>query len=109
MIVHVQAKRKLEIFDLLKGYASEPWESNYRHIGGKKLLRKAYDSYATSVIADLCPKLVSPSALAECTVGDASGPSDVYPCECGKALCQQGSICNAEEHYCAAEELMKKL
>merc|ERR1740127_41747 len=67
MIVQVQANRKQDIAELLKGYASEPWSLNYRHIPGKKKLASAYDSYATSVLADLCPKLISPSAVTECT------------------------------------------
>jgi hypothetical protein len=104
MIVQVQANRKQEIAELLKGYASEPWSMNYRHIKGKKTLAKTYDSYATSVLADLCPKLVSPTALAECTVLDGSGESKVYPCECGRALCQHGDFCAADDEYCIPPE-----
>jgi hypothetical protein len=105
MIVQVQANRKEDIAELLKGYASEPWSLNYRHIKGKKHLRGTYDSYATSVLADLCPKLVSPSALTECTVTDGSGESKVYPCECGKALCRTGDFCAADDEYCIPPEL----
>jgi len=105
MIVHVQANRKNEIAELLKGYASEPWSANYRHISGKKKLASAYDSYVTSQVADLCPKLVSPSAVTECTSLDGEGLSDVYPCECGKALCKPNDICHAEDHYCVSELL----
>jgi hypothetical protein len=106
MIVQVQANRKQEIAELLKGYASEPWSLNYRHISGKKKLQGAYDSYATSVLADLCPKLISPSAVTECTVLDGSGKSNVYPCECGKGLCKKDEICFADDHFCISEELM---
>jgi len=60
MIVQVQGSRKQEIAELLKGYASVPWDSNYKHINGKKALTKAYDAYATELIADLCPSLESP-------------------------------------------------
>jgi len=105
MIVQVQANRKQEIAELLKGYASEPWSMNYRHIKGKKTLAKTYDSYATSVLADLCRKLISPTALTECTVLDGSGESKVYPCECGKALCQHGDFCAADDEYCIPPEL----
>jgi len=105
MIVQVQANRKQDIAELLKGYASEPWSLNYRHISGKKQLAAAYDSYTTSIIADLCPKLISPSALAECTVLDGSGESEVYPCECGKALCKKGQFCAADDEYCVPPEL----
>jgi hypothetical protein len=105
MIVQVQANRKQDIAELLKGYASEPWSLNYRHISGKKQLAAAYDSYTTSIIADLCPKLISPSALAECTVLDGSGESEVYPCECGKALCKKGEFCSADDEYCVPPEL----
>jgi hypothetical protein len=107
MIVQVQANRKQEIAELLKGYVSEPWTINYRHIKGKKLLAASYDSYATSVLADICPKLVSPSALTECTVADGSGESKVYPCECGKALClTHGDLCFADDHFCIDPKLM---
>jgi hypothetical protein len=107
MIVQVQANRKMEIATLLKSYVSEPWTLNYRHIAGKKKLAGAYDSYATSIIADLCPALISPSALAECTVNDGSGESKVYPCECGKAICKEkGELCFADDHFCINEELM---
>jgi len=105
MIVQVQANRKQDIAELLKSYASEPWAINYRHISGKKKLAKSYDSYATSVLADLCPKLISPSALTECSVTDGSGESEVYPCECGKALCKVGQFCAAEDEYCIPPEL----
>jgi len=105
MIAHVQASRKDDIVELLKGYASEPWSRNYRHIPGKKMLASAYESYVTSQLADLCPKLISPSALTECTDLTGEGKSEVYPCECGKALCKQDEICMGEDHYCIAEEL----
>merc|ERR1719424_849874 len=105
MIVQVQANRKQEIAEMLKGYVSEPWSLNYRHIKGKKTLAKTYGSYATSVLADICPKLVSPSALTECTVLDGSGESKVYPCECGKAVCQHGDFCAADDEYCIPPEL----
>jgi hypothetical protein len=106
MIVQVQANRKQEIAELLKGYVSEPWTINYRHIKGKKLLAASYDSYATSVLADICPKLVSPSALTECTVLDGSGESKVYPCECGKAVCQHGDVCFQDDPFCIDPKLM---
>jgi len=105
MITQVQANRKQEIAELLKGYVSEPWNTNYRHIPGKKKLADAYDSYVTSTLADLCPKLVSPSALTECSVTDGAGESEVYPCECGKALCKQGEFCMADDEYCVPPEL----
>jgi hypothetical protein len=105
MIIQVQANRKQEIAELLKGYVSEPWSMNYRHIKGKKALKTGYDSFATSVLADLCPKLISPSALAECTNIDGASESKVYPCECGKAMCKIGELCNLEEGYCIPPEL----
>jgi len=105
MIVHVQPHRKQEIAEMLKGYASEPWSSSYKHIPGKKALSKAYDSYVTGIVADLCPKVVSPSALTSCTVGDGSGPSDVYPCTCGAATCGAGEVCAANDHFCMPAEL----
>merc|ERR1719183_3429097 len=51
MIIQVQANRKQEIAELLKGYVSEPFIANYRHIPGKKKLADAYDSYVTSTLA----------------------------------------------------------
>jgi hypothetical protein len=107
MIVQVQANRKQEIAELLKQYVSEPWSLNYRHISGKKKLASSYDSYATSVLADLCPKLVSPSALTECSVLDGSAEPSVYPCECGKSICRQGDVCYADDHFCVNPKLMK--
>jgi hypothetical protein len=106
MIVHVQANRKEDIAEMLKGYASEPWSINYRHIPGKKKLASSYDSYATSVLADLCPKLVSPSAITECTDLTGAGKSNAYPCECGQAMCKQDEHCFAEDHYCVSEKLV---
>jgi Mg-chelatase subunit ChlD len=101
MIVHVQANRKKEMAELLKGYASEPWEANYRHIPGKKKLAGAYDSYVTSQLADICGlKLISPSALAECTDLTGKGLSKTYPCECQKALCKEGEMCDGEGGFC---------
>jgi hypothetical protein len=105
MIVQVQANRKQEIAELLKGYVSEPWSMNYRHIPGKKKLKGAYDSYTTSVIADLCPALISPSAVTECTNLDGASESEVYPCECGKALCKPGEFCNGDDGYCVPPKL----
>jgi len=105
MIIQVQANRKQEIAELLKGYVSEPWSGNYRHIAGKKKLKGAYDSYVTSTIADLCPILVSPSALTECTDSTGAAVSKVYPCECGKALCKQGEFCDGEGGFCVPPDV----
>jgi hypothetical protein len=106
MIVQVQANRKQEVAEMLKGYVSEPWSQNYRHIPGKKKLAEAYDSYVTSELADICPKLVSPSAVTECTELDGKNPSKVYPCECGKALCKQDQVCVADDHYCMPPDMV---
>jgi len=106
MIVHVQANKKKEMAELLRTYVSEPDNANYRFIAGKSKLAKAFDSYATSVIADLCPTLVSPSAVTECTLLDGSGPSKAYPCECGAAMCKQGEVCHGEDQYCIDPKLM---
>jgi Mg-chelatase subunit ChlD len=104
MIVHVQAHRKQEMAELLKGYASEPWSANYIHIPGKKALKDAYQSWATDLIADVCPKLVSPSSIiAECSVTDGSGASSAYPCECGSTTCSPGTVCTASDHFCMPE------
>jgi hypothetical protein len=106
MIAQVQANRKQEVAEMLKGYVSEPWSQNYRHIPGKKKLAEAYDSYVTSELADICPKLVSPSAVTECTELDGKNPSKVYPCECGKALCKQDQVCVADDHYCMPPDMV---
>jgi hypothetical protein len=106
MIIHVQANKKKEMAELLRTYVSEPDNANYRFIAGKSKLAKAFDSYATSVIADLCPTLVSPSAVTECTVLDGSGPSKAYPCECGSAMCKQGEVCRGDDQYCIDPKLM---
>jgi hypothetical protein len=105
MIVHVQAHKKKELALLLKSYVSEPATVNYRYIGGKHKLESAYESYVTSVLADLCPKLISPSALQECTVLDGSEASKVYPCTCAASLCKEGQLCFADDQYCVDPEL----
>jgi hypothetical protein len=105
MIVQVQANRKQEIAELLKGYVSEPWEANYRHIAGKKKLKGSMDSYVTSTLADMCPKLISPSALGECSDMTGKAESKVYPCECGKALCKLGEFCDGEGGFCVPPKL----
>jgi Mg-chelatase subunit ChlD len=107
MIVHVKKHRKQEMAELLKGYASEPWDANYFHIPGKHALKESYDAYATEVIADICPKLVSPSAVTACTVSDGSSTSEVYPCECGSALCMSGGMCFASDNYCEPQSQAK--
>merc|ERR1719253_2543715 len=106
MIVHVQANKKKEVAEMLKGWVSEPDNANYRYIAGKSKLAKAYDSYVTSQLADLCPKLVSPSAVTECTVLDGSGPSAAYPCECGMAMCKEGEACHGKDQFCVDPSLM---
>jgi len=106
MIVHVQAVRKQDIAEMLKAYASEPWSSNYRHIAGKKKLKSAYESYATSVVADLCLNVVSPSAVTECAATDGSEASEASLCNCGQALCKAGQVCNVDEDYCAEPEAL---
>jgi len=106
MIVHVQANKKKEVAEMLRGWVSEPDNANYRFIAGKSKLAKAYDSYVTSQLADLCPKLVSPSAVTECTVLDGSGPSAVYPCECGMSMCKTGEACYGSDQFCIDPALM---
>jgi uncharacterized protein YegL len=109
MIVHVQANKKKEMAELLKGWVSEPANANYRYIAGKSKLAKAYDSYVTSQVADLCPELISPSAVTECTATDGSGPSEVYPCECGMStpsICKKGEVCFGDDQFCIDPELM---
>jgi hypothetical protein len=106
MLVHVQQNKKKEMAELLKGWVSEPMNANYRFIAGKHKLASAYESYVTSQLADLCPKLVSPSAVTECTVLDGSEASKVYPCECGAAMCQHGELCFADDQFCIDPELM---
>jgi len=64
LIVQVQAHRKEESARLLKAYASQPWQTNYIHIPGKKALKGAYDQYATQVVTQLCPRAESPSGTA---------------------------------------------
>jgi len=100
MIVHVQQNKKKEMAELLKGMVSEPATANYRFIAGKHKLAAAYDSYVTDQLADLCPKLVSPSAVTECTVLDGSEASKAYPCECGMSTCHNGDLCYANDHFC---------
>jgi uncharacterized protein YegL len=61
VIVQVQAYRQENNVALLKDWVSTPWQTNYIHIPGKKALKGAYESFATTVIAGLCPFAESPS------------------------------------------------
>jgi len=109
LIIHVQANKKKEVAEMLKTWVSEPSSANYRYIAGKSKLAKAMDSYVTSEVADLCPKLISPSAITECTVTDGSGVSEAYPCECGAStpsMCKTGEVCFGDDQFCVDPELM---
>jgi len=68
---HVQRFRKQEMAELLKKYASDPWESNYIHIKGKNVLKKDYDKYAMEVLSELCNELVSPAAVEAAQAAEA--------------------------------------
>jgi uncharacterized protein YegL len=64
VIVQVQPFRQKNNVEQLKEWVSTPWQTNYIHIPGKKALKGAYDSFATKVIAGLCPFAESPSTRA---------------------------------------------
>merc|ERR1740130_230205 len=109
MIIHVQANKKIEVAQMLKTWVSEPHGANYRFIAGKSKLAKSMDWYVTAEISDICPKLISPSAVTECTVTDGSGVSEQYPCECGLTLphmCKTGQVCFGDDQYCSDPELV---
>jgi uncharacterized protein YegL len=60
---HVQRFRKQDMAELLKKYASDPWESNYIHIKGKNVLKAREDHYVTEVLSELCSTVTSPTAM----------------------------------------------
>jgi len=48
--------------EVLKKWASSPWEQNYLRIPGIESLNNNYDSYAQDLVARFCPEAFSPSA-----------------------------------------------
>eukprot|EP00747_Dinoflagellata_sp_TGD_P036150 gnl/TRDRNA2_/TRDRNA2_138301_c1_seq1.p1 gnl/TRDRNA2_/TRDRNA2_138301_c1~~gnl/TRDRNA2_/TRDRNA2_138301_c1_seq1.p1 ORF type:complete len:680 (+),score=171.14 gnl/TRDRNA2_/TRDRNA2_138301_c1_seq1:2-2041(+) len=63
-IVQVKSYPSQETIDLMKSYASKPWQTNYVKIPGKSALKAAYSDYAGKVLVELCPRSESPSAVA---------------------------------------------
>jgi uncharacterized protein YegL len=63
VVVQVQEFRKEENIKVLRDYASYPPEANYIHIPGKQNLKQAYGTFVTKVLARLCPRAESPSAI----------------------------------------------
>eukprot|EP00747_Dinoflagellata_sp_TGD_P154132 gnl/TRDRNA2_/TRDRNA2_177468_c6_seq19.p1 gnl/TRDRNA2_/TRDRNA2_177468_c6~~gnl/TRDRNA2_/TRDRNA2_177468_c6_seq19.p1 ORF type:complete len:174 (-),score=35.22 gnl/TRDRNA2_/TRDRNA2_177468_c6_seq19:179-700(-) len=62
-IVHVKSLPSKESVELMKSYASQPWQSNYVQIPGKAALKSAYGSWVDQVIVEACPLAESPSML----------------------------------------------
>jgi len=48
-------------FDILKEWASQPWETNYERIPGLDALANNFDKFGGKMIAKFCPKAFSPS------------------------------------------------
>jgi hypothetical protein len=56
---------KDKALEVLKGWASQPWETNYERIPGLLALEHNRDMFAQKVIAKFCPKAFSPSTNRE--------------------------------------------
>merc|ERR1719229_878316 len=50
--------------DVLKGWASVPWETNYERIPGLLALSNNFDMFAMRLISKFCPYAFSPSRQA---------------------------------------------
>mmetsp|Transcript_64938 Transcript_64938/g.172595 ORF Transcript_64938/g.172595 Transcript_64938/m.172595 type:complete len:996 (-) Transcript_64938:233-3220(-) len=48
-------------FDVLKGWASEPWETNYERVPGLLALSNNFDMFGQRLVAKFCPNSFSPS------------------------------------------------
>jgi hypothetical protein len=52
-------------FDVLKGWASEPWETNYERLPGLLALSNNFPLFAQRVLTKFCPNAFSPMRQAE--------------------------------------------
>jgi len=62
IVVHVQSHPLEDYVNLLKGFASRPWMTNYMLVRGRELLSADYATAVSTLVARTCKKVVSPSA-----------------------------------------------
>jgi uncharacterized protein YegL len=63
VIVQVKQYASTETKELMKKYASKPWQTNYLLINGKAELKSDYGKYVDKVLVSSCPRAESPKAL----------------------------------------------
>jgi len=72
MMVQIKAVQNEENADFLKSkIVSQPWDTNFMYIPGKKALKSAYDKFASEALVLACPEAESPSLIA--TANEAQG------------------------------------
>eukprot|EP00747_Dinoflagellata_sp_TGD_P133916 gnl/TRDRNA2_/TRDRNA2_175267_c2_seq21.p1 gnl/TRDRNA2_/TRDRNA2_175267_c2~~gnl/TRDRNA2_/TRDRNA2_175267_c2_seq21.p1 ORF type:complete len:643 (-),score=153.55 gnl/TRDRNA2_/TRDRNA2_175267_c2_seq21:55-1707(-) len=64
VIVQVKQYASTETKELMKKYASKPWQTNYISIPGKASLKADYGHWADKTLVSACPRSESPSAVA---------------------------------------------
>jgi len=121
-------------FDVLKSWASQPWETNYERIPGLLALSNNFDMFGMRLISKFCPNAFSPSRQEEkdetrgfmlihekgwpsesCGAYTIMGSTYLSVEECGLAVKEQGVLAFAYEHSgrwsgtCYAEEVAVSL
>eukprot|EP00747_Dinoflagellata_sp_TGD_P155957 gnl/TRDRNA2_/TRDRNA2_177627_c6_seq1.p1 gnl/TRDRNA2_/TRDRNA2_177627_c6~~gnl/TRDRNA2_/TRDRNA2_177627_c6_seq1.p1 ORF type:complete len:985 (+),score=236.36 gnl/TRDRNA2_/TRDRNA2_177627_c6_seq1:181-3135(+) len=64
VIVQVKQYASKDTKELMKRYASKPWQSNYVLVHGKAALKGDYPLYADKVLVSGCPRAESPKSVA---------------------------------------------
>eukprot|EP00747_Dinoflagellata_sp_TGD_P133975 gnl/TRDRNA2_/TRDRNA2_175267_c4_seq1.p1 gnl/TRDRNA2_/TRDRNA2_175267_c4~~gnl/TRDRNA2_/TRDRNA2_175267_c4_seq1.p1 ORF type:complete len:236 (-),score=50.03 gnl/TRDRNA2_/TRDRNA2_175267_c4_seq1:91-696(-) len=64
VIVQVKQYAAKETKELMKRYASKPWQSNFVLVHGKAALKADYATYADKVLVSGCPRAESPKSVA---------------------------------------------
>lgn len=54
---------KNDHLDVLKTWATQPWETNYERIPGFQALKYNPDTFAQKLVSKFCPKAISPSSM----------------------------------------------
>merc|ERR1719454_2076266 len=60
VIVQVKQYASTETKELMRKYASKPWQTNYLLINGKAELKSDYGKYVDKVLVSSCPRAESP-------------------------------------------------
>merc|ERR1719393_490785 len=62
VIVQVKQYASKDTKELMKRYASKPWQTNYVLVHGKAALKSDYGKYVDKVLVSSCPRAESPKA-----------------------------------------------